>query len=682
MGCYMSTPDSRVFVTEGKGRNFAFATASCQGWRREQEDAEDCLPDFDDNASLFILCDGHGGAEVAQYTVDHLPEFLKNHPLYKEGKYMEALEKAFVEFDVQLQSRRVMKSLAELAERNFEEIYKEKKFKIIQMETGKEIELEKPQNNNNINKEEEQDNKSEEAAPEACTSDARGSSSGGSGAAGGSSSSNGESTIVDDVDPDTLRKEAQVPLKQLLEQYSDMTSKRVKGLRAAYQPSPVIRPKRDAGDELVDPKVSSSTSNESEKQSTSDTVDGAAATKSGDPQPSSSNGGDEPGPSSSSPLIETNLIKQVMLRYFTKDADNSDEDSEDDSEFDGNSSNEDGDDEDDENAGEGSSKKHRLKHKRSSKGTELSEDSDDVEDDTDDYDDSEEDSDEEEEDDDEQVDNEGDETDDDGQEAEDEEDFDAEEELSLDELAKLVPERPDARQHQAGSDSGCTVVVALIKDDKLYVASAGDSRCILIMRDGECKPMSFDHKPEDSRERSRINKAGGRVTEGRVNGGLNLSRAFGDFVYKNSKLDPKDQMITPCPDVRVADLDPKDVEYIFLACDGIWNSKRNQATANFIRKTAPTVDYNLVDICVKLFKDCMAPSTEGDGTGCDNMTCILVKFENPTQAKVEDSNENDLKTNQQEDSQSIDSTSCKRSSPSEETEQQQQQTSKRQCLDA
>ena len=43
--------------------------------------------------------------------------------------------------------------------------------------------------------------------------------------------------------------------------------------------------------------------------------------------------------------------------------------------------------------------------------------------------------------------------------------------------------------------------------------------------------MSFDHKPEDEPEKERINKAGGKVTmDGRVNGGLNLSRALGEFV--------------------------------------------------------------------------------------------------------------------------------------------------------
>ena len=29
---------------------------------------------------------------------------------------------------------------------------------------------------------------------------------------------------------------------------------------------------------------------------------------------------------------------------------------------------------------------------------------------------------------------------------------------------------------------------------------------------------------------------------------------------------------------------------------------------------------------VQLFSRCLAPDTGGDGTGCDNMTCVIVKF--------------------------------------------------------
>lgn len=29
---------------------------------------------------------------------------------------------------------------------------------------------------------------------------------------------------------------------------------------------------------------------------------------------------------------------------------------------------------------------------------------------------------------------------------------------------------------------------------------------------------------------------------------------------------------------------------------------------------------------MKLFKACLAPNTNGDGSGCDNMTCILIQL--------------------------------------------------------
>ena len=52
--------------------------------------------------------------------------------------------------------------------------------------------------------------------------------------------------------------------------------------------------------------------------------------------------------------------------------------------------------------------------------------------------------------------------------------------------------------------------------------------CFLI---GKALEMSFDHKPTDPPELERIAKAGGQVgIDGRVNGGLNLTRAIGVLI--------------------------------------------------------------------------------------------------------------------------------------------------------
>lgn len=74
-------------------------------------------------------------------------------------------------------------------------------------------------------------------------------------------------------------------------------------------------------------------------------------------------------------------------------------------------------------------------------------------------------------------------------------------------------------------------MVALIRGKQLIVANAGDSRCVVSER-GKAVDMSYDHKPEDELELARIKNAGGKVTmDGRVNGGLNLSRAVGETHY-------------------------------------------------------------------------------------------------------------------------------------------------------
>ena len=79
--------------------------------------------------------------------------------------------------------------------------------------------------------------------------------------------------------------------------------------------------------------------------------------------------------------------------------------------------------------------------------------------------------------------------------------------------------------------AGCTANVLLITPDKYYVANAGDSRAVL-SRSNSAVPLSEDHKPDDPIEIDRINKAGGYIVNGRVNGGLNLTRSIGDFQYK------------------------------------------------------------------------------------------------------------------------------------------------------
>ena len=80
---------------------------------------------------------------------------------------------------------------------------------------------------------------------------------------------------------------------------------------------------------------------------------------------------------------------------------------------------------------------------------------------------------------------------------------------------------------------GCTSNVIFIDKEanKIYVANAGDSRCVM-GKDKKHVEMSFDHKPENQTEIDRITKSGSTITEGRVDGNLNLTRSLGDLKYK------------------------------------------------------------------------------------------------------------------------------------------------------
>ncbi|TKS69954.1 Protein phosphatase 1G [Collichthys lucidus] len=216
----------------------------------------------------------------------------------------------------------------------------------------------------------------------------------------------------------------------------------------------------------------------------------------------------------------------------------------------------------------------------------------------------------------------------DSSELEEEEDTEEGEEDSEDEEEEEMCLPGMDGKEEPGSDSGTTAVVALIRGKQLIVANAGDSRCVVSER-GKAVDMSYDHKPEDEVELARIKNAGGKVTmDGRVNGGLNLSRAIGDHFYKRNKaLPPEEQMISAMPDVKVLTLND-DHDFMVIACDGIWNVLSSQEVVDFISERIKPDQSGKVrtlsSIVEELLDHCLAPDTSGDGTGCDNMTCVII----------------------------------------------------------
>ncbi|KAI4207626.1 MAG: hypothetical protein LQ346_000433 [Caloplaca aetnensis] len=170
--------------------------------------------------------------------------------------------------------------------------------------------------------------------------------------------------------------------------------------------------------------------------------------------------------------------------------------------------------------------------------------------------------------------------------------------------------------------SGCTASVGLISKTTIYVANAGDSRSVLGVK-GRAKPLSFDHKPQNEGEKARICAAGGFVDFGRVNGNLALSRAIGDFEFKKSAdLSPEQQIVTAFPDVIAHNISDDD-EFLVIACDGIWDCQSSQAVVEFVRRGVAEKQ-PLSKICENMMDNCLSPSSETGGVGCDNMTMIVI----------------------------------------------------------
>ena len=94
-----------------------------------------------------------------------------------------------------------------------------------------------------------------------------------------------------------------------------------------------------------------------------------------------------------------------------------------------------------------------------------------------------------------------------------------------------------------------TATGVLVTPKHFFMINIGDSRSV-VCRKGEVFFATDDHKPTHYSERMRIEKAGGHVSQNRVNGQLAVSRALGDFEMKrNSACDQVSQLVSPEADV-------------------------------------------------------------------------------------------------------------------------------------
>ncbi|CAJ0942637.1 unnamed protein product, partial [Mesorhabditis belari] len=484
MGTYLSKPNTEKETQTGSSTKIKYASTSMQGWRVHQEDAHNCILNLVDGWSLFSVYDGHGGPEVAQYTAEKLPEFLKT-DLFKDGEPIERnFQDVFIEYDDHLRGAEAMKKLQQIA---------------------------------GITKDNQDDNEEE---------------------------------VV------KMFEESSLPVKALLEKYGVRLLRRNSdGMARSLEDG--VEPEENEEEPLDDEE------NEEENEQ------GNGEEK-------------EPIKTKKRPSTEKEVDECKRRKVEDENAENAEKKEE---------TSEQVNDEDKDEKSNEVDESHAEGGSNGACGTTGEDDEDS----------------------------------DPSYREEDEESFDESEE-ELDEEDPETMEGGNMGGEVPGEDSGTTACVCLLSDSKIIVANIGDSRAVLC-RDGKAIDLSVDHKPEDEAETKRIEKAGGKVTEdGRVNGGLNLSRAFGDHFYKkNTELPLADQMISALPDVITKELSPED-RFLIVACDGIWNSMESQQVVDYVKERLEK-KRSLADIVEELCDSCMAENTAGDGTGCDNMTVILIDLQ-------------------------------------------------------
>ena len=115
--------------------------------------------------------------------------------------------------------------------------------------------------------------------------------------------------------------------------------------------------------------------------------------------------------------------------------------------------------------------------------------------------------------------------------------------------------------HQGST--ACIVYITKQNNKKiLYCANVGDTRCILTNSEF-VKRISYDHKAYDKNEKERIINEGGEINKGRIFGDLIISRAFGDWQYKNLG-------VISIPHIKRIEL-TNDDKYVIIASDGVWD---------------------------------------------------------------------------------------------------------------
>ncbi|KAL6518149.1 hypothetical protein OROMI_033850 [Orobanche minor] len=164
-----------------------------------------------------------------------------------------------------------------------------------------------------------------------------------------------------------------------------------------------------------------------------------------------------------------------------------------------------------------------------------------------------------------------------------------------------------------------------IFSDMVFIANIGDAKAVVSRSSAlegsqsgsdssnslKAIVLTREHKAIYPQERARIQKAGGSVSSnGRLQGRLEVSRAFGDIQFKKVG-------VVATPDVHSFDLTERD-HFVILGCDGLWGVFGPSDAVDFVHKLLKA-GLSVQAVCRRLVREAVRERL------CkDNCTAIVV----------------------------------------------------------
>ena len=208
--------------------------------------------------------------------------------------------------------------------------------------------------------------------------------------------------------------------------------------------------------------------------------------------------------------------------------------------------------------------------------------------------------------------------------------------------------------------TGSTGIVIFLGDKNIYIANAGNSRCLVINKEGMLINKTKDHTINDPEEKKRVELARSfneeeekkKEEDGVKTEYLDSTRGFGDWEFKgNEWIDQKDQEVSVEPEILEVPI--KEVQYLIMGSHGMFESGKdnesddtvnNQVCTFFMDEIKKNGDKPYSKIIEEYFEKIIPEKNDGNNIkGLDNMSCIVISLNNEPISQYIDQKEKEEK---------------------------------------